>query len=141
VPLGAPTGARPSTTPERRGAAISLLGTSLTVSRSGRLVVKLACASWAGVCRGTITLRTLAAVTARSARARKSILLLARGRFNIRGGRREALTLRMGPRALRLMLRARLLRASVAIAMRDSSGALQQVHARATLRLARHRRR
>jgi hypothetical protein len=40
------------------------------------------------------------------------------------------------------MLRARLLRASVAIAMRDSSGALLRVHTSAMLRLATpHRRR
>jgi hypothetical protein len=142
VPLGAPTGGGPSSTPERRGAGISLLGTRLTVSRSGRLVVRLACASWTGGCKGTITLRTLSAVTARSARTRKSILMLAEGRFNIRAGHREALPLRMAPRARRLMLRARLLRASVAIAMRDSSGALLRVHTSATLRLATpHRRR
>jgi hypothetical protein len=78
-------------------------------------------------------------VAARSARARKSILLLAGGRFNIRGGHREALTLRMGPRAHTLMLRARTLRASVTMAMRDSAGVLLQVHARAKLRLATRR--
>jgi hypothetical protein len=88
------------------------------------------------MCKGTITLRTLGAVAARSARARKSILLLAGGHFDIRGGHRKALTLRMGPRARRLLLRARLLDANVTIAMRDSWRALLVVHARATLRLA-----
>jgi outer membrane protein assembly factor BamB len=142
VPLGTPTSTRPSSAPGRRGAAISLLGTRLIVSRSGRLVIRLACASWTGACRGTITLRTLAAVAARSARARKSILTLGEGRFNIRGGHRKALTLLMGPRARRLLLRERQLRASVTIAMRDSSRTLLVVHARATLRLATsHRRR
>jgi hypothetical protein len=142
APLGVPAGQAPSSPPKPRGAPISLLGTRLTVSRTGRLVVKLACASWTGVCRGTITLRTLAAVAARSARAGKSILLLAKGHFNIRGGHRQSLTLHMGPRARRLLLRARLLRARVTIAMRDSSGTLLMVHARATLRLATpHRRR
>jgi hypothetical protein len=142
APLGAPTGGGPSSAREGRGAGISLLGTRLTVSRSGRLVVRLACASWTGVCRGTITLRTLSSANARSARDRKSILMLAEGRFNIRAGHREALTLRMTPRARRLMLRARLLRASVAVAMRDSSDALLRVHTSATLRLATpHRRR
>jgi outer membrane protein assembly factor BamB len=139
APLGVPPA--PSSVPQRHGAPISLVGTNLTVSRSGRRVVKLSCASWTGACRGTIRLRTLTAVAARSARARKSILLLASGRFNIRGGHSEALTLRMGPRARRLMLRAGKLRASVTIAMRDSAGALLQVHARATLRLATRRRR
>jgi hypothetical protein len=144
VPLGVPAPvplAPAPSAPERRGAPISLLGARLAVSRSGRLVVKLACASWTTACRGTITLRTLAAVAARS-RHGKSILVLASGRFDIPGGHREALTLRMGRRARRLLLRTRLLRARVTIAMRAGSGALVVVNASATLRLASpHRRR
>jgi hypothetical protein len=137
VPLGVPA-ARPLSSapsaPGRHGAAVSLLGARFFVCRSGRLRVRLACASWTSVCRGTITLNTLVAVAAR--RVRKSNLMLASGRFNIRGGHREALALRMGPRARRLLLRARLLRARVTIAMRDSSGALVVMRAGATLRLS-----
>ena len=144
APLGVPAGpplTPASSAPKRRAAAISLLGARFAVSRSGRLVVKLACASWTSVCKGTITVRTLAAVAARRAHAHKSIMLLAGGRFNIPGGHVKALALRMGPRARRFLLRARLLRARVTIAMRDGSGALVLVRASATLRLvAPHRR-
>jgi outer membrane protein assembly factor BamB len=141
VPLEIAAASNSSTSPsapERRGAAISLVGAGLTVTRSGRLVVKLSCASWTGVCRGTITLRTLAA---RRGRAGKSVSLLAEGRFKILGGHFETLTLRLGIRARRLLLHTSLLPARVTIAMRDSSGALQVLSSRATLRLARPRRR
>jgi outer membrane protein assembly factor BamB len=145
APLGVPAGAplTPSSSPRgRRGAAISLLGVRFAVSRSGRMVVKLACASWTSVCRGTITLRTAAAVVARRPRAGKSIIVLAGGHFNIRGGHVQALTLRLGPRARRLLLRLRVLRARATIAMRSGSGPPLLVHASATLRLATpHRRR
>jgi outer membrane protein assembly factor BamB len=121
-----------------QGAPISLLGARFAVRRSGRFVVRLACASWISVCRGPITLRSLAAV---AARARKSILLLAQGRFNIPGGRVGVITLRMGPRARRALLRARVLRARLTLAMRNGAGALVLVRANATLRLATARRR
>src|SRR5262245_38796519 len=78
VALGVRAGPPPSSAssaPERRGAVISLLDTGLAVSRSGRVVVTLACASWISVCRGTMMLRTLAAVAAHTARVRKSIHL------------------------------------------------------------------
>jgi hypothetical protein len=121
----------------------TLVGTTVTVSRSGRFTVKIRCPSGVSVCRGTITVRTLKAVVARSgsgARAgkpRAAILRLATGRFSVPGGHVEAVPLRMGPRARRLLLRRRVLRARATVTMRGATGALQSSSARLTLRLAR----
>ena len=100
------------------------------------------------VCRGTITLRTLRAVLAAGtagpdthlARARAAILTLATGTFAVPGGRVKTVTLRLRPRARRLLERRRVLRARATLVMRDSAGALQSSHATVTLRLARRRR-
>jgi hypothetical protein len=133
----------------RAGATAMLLGSSLTVSRSGRLIVKLRCASWVSVCRGTITLRTLRAVIAGApdrpglhlARARAAVLTLATANFTIPGGHVKAVTLRLRTRARRLLLRRKLLRARVTLSSRDALGALSVSQASVTLRLAPRQRR
>jgi hypothetical protein len=135
-----PFGANPS------NSAATLVGTLLTVSASGRFTVKVRCPSGVSLCRGTITLRTLRAVTAgaegsapHAARVRASILMLAGARFAIPGGHVKAVTLHLRPRARRLLLRRRVLRARATLVMRDSAGALRSSRATVTLRLARRR--
>jgi hypothetical protein len=131
--------------PARPSPTATLVGTTVTVSRSGRFTVKVKCPSGVSLCRGTITVRTLKAVIARSGsgarvgRPRAAILTLATGRFSVPGGHVKAVTLRMGPRARRLLLRRRVLHARATVAMRAATGAVQSSRAPLTLRLARRR--
>jgi hypothetical protein len=75
----------------------------------------------------------------RLGRPRAAILTLATGSFSAPGGHLKAVTLRMGPRARRLLLRRRVLHASATVTMRGATGALQSSRAALTLRLARRR--
>ena len=143
-PARAPVGSSP------RSLAATLASTSLIVSVSGRLVVKVRCPRAVRVCKGVIILRTLRAVLAGSAdgsgahlaRARSAILLLAAGTFAVPGGRVKAVLLRLRTRARRLLSRAHVLRALATLSMRDDTGTLRTSRATVTLRLAtRHRRR
>jgi outer membrane protein assembly factor BamB len=127
--------------PTPPAATATLVGTRFTVSRSGRFTVKVRCPSGVSVCRGTITVRTLKAVSARArgAKARAAILTLATAAFSVPGGHVKAVTLRLGPRARRLLLRRRVLRARATVTMHNAKGALQSSRATVTLRLARRR--
>jgi len=127
----------------RGSLAATLASTSLVVSASGRLTAKVRCPTAVAVCRGVIVLRTLGAVTAGSpdrygahpAIARPAILMLAYGTFAVAGGHVKTVPLRLGPRARRLLLRARVLRARATLAMRDATGTLHTSRAVVTLRL------
>jgi outer membrane protein assembly factor BamB len=141
-PAQAPGGSSPGSL------AATLAGTSLLVSPSGKLIVKVRCPSAVRVCKGVIVLRTLRAVLAASAhgsraelaRARSAILLLASGSFAVPGGHVKAVPLRLGPRARRLLSRAHVLRARATLSMRDDTGRLHTSRATVTLRLAARRR-
>ncbi|HWX75194.1 MAG TPA: PQQ-binding-like beta-propeller repeat protein [Solirubrobacteraceae bacterium] len=129
--------------------AATLASASLTVGASGKVVVKVRCPSAVRVCRGVLILRTLKAVLARAAEgwgafgasARRVVLLLATGTFAVPGGHVKAVTLRLGPRARRLLSRVRVVRARATLLIRDATGALHTSRTTVTLRLAKHRRR
>ncbi len=116
APLPAPPSA-PAVEP--RGPAAALVGSgALAVSASG-LALKLRCASWAHVCKGTILLRTLKAVRAHD---RLAILTLATGRFTIAAGRLSTVRLRLGPRARHLLSQHKRLRARLTVSVLTNSG-------------------
>jgi len=135
--------APPAPASSRGSLAATLASTSLTVSASGRLTAKVRCPAAVAVCRGVIILRTLGAVSAgsgdgsgaRLARSRPTILMLAYGTFAVPGGHVKTVPLRLGPRARRLLLRARVLRARATLATRDAAGTLHTSRAVVTLRL------
>jgi len=142
TPLGVPPvlgGAQHST------AAATVIGSTVKVSRSGRFTVKVRCPSALSVCRGTISVRTLKAVIARSrgvallAKPRAALLTLATSRFVIGGGHVKAVKLRMTRRALRLLRRKHVLHARATGTIRGATGALVSSHAALVVRLA-HRR-
>jgi hypothetical protein len=153
LPASSPPAGPPAAPSQARGGsspgslAATLASTSLTVSASGRLVVKVRCPSAVTVCKGFIILRTLRAVPAGSAegsgaqlaRAR-SILLLASGDFAVRAGHVKAVPLRLRVRARRLLLRTHVLHAQATLSMRDGAGTLHTSRATVTLRLATRRR-
>jgi outer membrane protein assembly factor BamB len=139
-----PPGVPPILPGQQRGSpTATLLGASAVVDRLGRFIVRVRCPRALSICRGTITVRTLRAVialgglTARGRKPGAAILTLATGRFSVTGGQVKAVTLRMGPKARRLLLRKRVLHARATLSMRSSTGALQTSNASITLRLAR----
>lgn len=115
----------------------TLASTSLAVSRSGALVLNVRCPSGESSCAGTVTLRTLSAVSARaSAAAHKAILTLASGSFTVAGGHLKSVTLKLSPKARKLLARTHVLRAKATIAAHDPAGATHTSQATVTLRVA-----
>jgi PKD repeat protein len=109
----------------------NLAGTSLAVSPTGALVLKVACLGQSS-CKGTVTLRTLNAV---SAGARKAVLTLATGSFTAAGGHVVAVTLHLSAKARKLLAKLHVLRARAMIVARDSEGKVHPMRATVTLRL------
>ena len=87
----------------------SLAGAALSVSRTGTVAVTVKCLGQSG-CTGSVTLRTLKAVSARAAASsRKRILVLGSGSFSISGGTVKKVTIRLTAQARRLLARLHLL--------------------------------
>ena len=109
----------------------SFAGTSVTVTSSGVMVVKVTCGGPSS-CSGTVTLRTLTAV---SARKKKAILVLASGTLSLSGGQTRSLMLRLSAKGKALLLRSHLLRAKATFAAHDQQGKPQTTETTLTLRL------
>jgi hypothetical protein len=124
----------------KEGAPIATLAdASLQVSRSGTVKIKVSCPAGVSSCAGTVTLRTLSAVSASvagAARAKASVLTLATGSFSVPGGGVETLTLRVSPKARVLLARSHVLRMRVTIAAHDPAGGTHTGQAIATLHLS-----
>ncbi len=114
---------------------ITLAGASVVVSKSGRITLKLKCQEGETNCSGTVTLRTLGAVSA-SAHAKKSVLTLASGSFTVMGGRIQSVTLHLSAKARALLFRSHELRARATLEAHDTAGATGTTQAIVTLRLA-----
>jgi PKD repeat protein len=103
-----------------------LASTTLEVSKSGAVTVKVSCPAAESNCSGTVTLRTLSAVPATNAAAAKrraSILTLASGSFSVAGGKVQTITLHLSSRARTLLKRSKTLRAKATIVAHDLAGA------------------
>jgi PKD repeat protein len=109
--------------------------TSLAVSESGGVTLKLACPAGEASCSGTVTLRTLGAVKA-SARGRKHVLTLATGSFTLAGGRVKAVMLHLSAAARALLARSHVLRVQATVLAHDLAGAIHTTQAIVTLRIA-----
>jgi hypothetical protein len=129
-----PTATTPTTTTPTTSVLsynASLAGTSLAVTPAGALVLKVACLGQSS-CNGTVTLRTLNAV---SAGARKSVLTLATGSFTTAGGHVIAVALHLSAKGRKLLAKLHVLRARATIVARDSEGKVHPMQATVTLRL------
>jgi PKD repeat protein len=116
----------------------TLVGTSLIVSKSGEVMLKLECPAGETDCAGTVTLRTLGAVgVSAKAHVKKSVLTLAVGSFTVVGGGRKAVVLHLSTRARALLAHSRMLRARVALLAHDLAGTTHTTQTVVTLRLAR----
>jgi hypothetical protein len=112
-----------------------LAGTSLRVSKSGTVTVKISCPAGESICSGSVTLRTLGAVSAGVAEmAGRAILVLTKGTFTAAGGKLSAVTLHLSAKARVLLGRLHVLRASSMIVAHDLAGATHTARAIVTLR-------
>jgi hypothetical protein len=113
----------------------TLAGSSLSVSPSGALTLKVSCPSGESTCIGTVTLRTLTAVSA-GAHKKKAILTLAGGSFTVAGGQTKAIALHLSAKAKALLAHSHLLRAQATLIAHDTAGVSRTVKATVSLRLA-----
>ncbi len=105
--------------------SLKLVSTSLTASASGAVSVSVSCPAGQGYCRGTMALRTLKAVAVSGQRGKPAILTLARSSFDLVGGRKGTLTLRLSASARRLLAKAHVLRASATVVTKAPAGTPQ----------------
>jgi hypothetical protein len=113
-----------------------LAGTSLSVAPNGSVVVTVTCPTGETGCVGTLTLKTLTAV---SAKAKKAILTLASGSFNVAGGGSSKVTLHLSGKAKTLLARSHTLRALAVTVAHDTAGVSRTVKTTVTLRLVKPR--
>jgi hypothetical protein len=113
--------------------AAALAGTSISVSSSGSLVLKVSCPAGETSCSGTVTLRTLGAV---KAQVKATVLTLATGSFTVPGGSSKAVTLHLSSKAKKLLAHAHSLKAKATLLAHDSTGATRTTLATVTLKPA-----
>jgi len=121
-------------------AGASVTGTSLTASAQGTVGVKVGCPAGESSCTGTITLKTLTAVSAARARQSKKpkagILTLAAASFKVAGGQVATVKLHLSAKARRLLAHTHVLRVRATIVSHDPAGAPHTTQAVVTIRPA-----
>ncbi len=120
-------------TKEAHNPEAKIAGSSLSVSRSGAVTVKVSCPAGQSECVGSVTLRTAGAV---SAKAKKKPLTLARGSFTVSGGQVKSITLHLSSKARALLAHSHTLRALATVVAHDASGTSRTTKASVTLRAA-----
>lgn len=118
-----------------------LASTFLTSSSAGIVNVKVSCPAGESSCKGTLTLRTLNAVSATSAHQSEKrmtvILTLAAGIFKVAGGAAATMKLHLSSKARTLLARTNVLRARATIVSHDSAGATHTTQTVVTIHAAR----
>jgi PKD repeat protein len=111
---------------------VSLASSSLGVTPSGSLAIKVDCLGQSS-CAGTVTLRTLSAVSA-GAGKHKAVLTLASGSFTAAAGQAKSVTLHLSAKARQLLAHSHSLRVRATILAHDQSGAAHTTQLTVTLR-------
>jgi PKD repeat protein len=111
-----------------------LASSGLSVSPAGSFTVKVSCPAGETSCSGTITLRTLSAVSAGT--KKKAILTLATGSFTVAGGSAKSLTLHLSSAAKKLLAHSHVLRAKATLIAHDTTGASRTSAVTVTLKPA-----
>jgi PKD domain len=109
--------------------------TTLSVSSNGALALKVTCPSGESSCIGSVTLRTLSAVSV-SAHKKKAILTLASGSFSVVGGQVKVVSLHLSSAARALLAHAHVLRVRATLLAHDAGGASHTTTVTVTLRAA-----
>ena len=118
-----------------------LASRALVASSSGTVSIKVSCPTGESRCTGTVTLRTLTAVSAsttghRSKKHKAAILTLAAGSFNVAGGHVTTVKLHLSAKARMFLARTRVLRARATIVAHDPSGATHTTQTTVAIRSA-----
>ncbi len=111
---------------------------SASVSSSGAVALSVSCPAGESSCAGTVTLRTLTAVSAAAGAraAKKAVLVLATGSFSVAGGSVKSVTLHVSAKAKKLLAKAHVLRVRATIVAHDPAGSSHTSQATVTLRAA-----
>jgi hypothetical protein len=109
---------------------------AVAASPTGVVSLKVSCPAGESTCIGTVTLRTLTAVSASRAgiAKKKAILTLASGSFTVAGGTVKAVSLHLSGQARKLLARMHVLKARAMIVAHDPTGATHTTLAIVTLR-------
>jgi Trypsin len=113
-----------------------LATTALEASSSGVVSIKVSCPAGESSCSGTVTLRTLGAVSTSaggSAKKKATVLTLASGSFTVAGGRVKTVTLHLSEKARSLLARSHVLRARATVFAHDPAGATHTTQTTVTL--------
>jgi hypothetical protein len=114
----------------------TIASSSLSVSPAGAVTLKVSCPAGETRCLGTVTLRTLTAVSAGSHhKGKRAILTLAAGSFSVAGGGSQTITLHLSSAARGLLAHSHTLRAKATVAAHDLAGAKHTQEQVVTLRL------
>ena len=125
---------------EKHDPAAGVAGASVSVASNGTASIAVSCPSdEEAACEGTITLRTLTAVSAAKKKAKKAILTLASGSFRIAGGSKKTIVLHLSSRARALLARSHTLRVLAIVLAHDAANVSDRTEARVTLHLAKKR--
>jgi PKD repeat protein len=114
---------------------LALGATSLTASASGVLPLKVECLGQSSCSGGTVTLRTVNAVSA-GPHKKKAVLTLASGSFTVAGGQDVVVTLHLSSEARSLLSHSHVLHVLVTVVAHDSTGAAHTTQTTVTLRTA-----
>ncbi len=114
---------------------LNLGATSLTASSSGALPLKVECLGQSSCSGGTVTLRTVNAVSA-GPHKKKAVLTLASGSFTVAGGQDVVVTLHLSSEARTLLSHSHVLHALLTVVAHDSTGAAHTTQTTVTLRTA-----
>ncbi len=114
---------------------LTLGATSLTASSSGALPLKVECLGQSSCSGGTVTLRTVTAVSA-GPHKKKAVLTLASGSFTAAGGQDVVVTLHLSSAARSLLSHSHVLRALLTVVAHDSADATHTTQTPVTLRTA-----
>jgi hypothetical protein len=125
---------------EATAGGASVRGTSLTASSDGIVGVKVSCPAGESSCSGTLTLRSLNAVSAAAVHQSKkrtaSIVAVAAGSFKVAGGDATTVKLHLSAKARTLLARAHVLRVRATIVAHDPAGATHTTQAIVTIHAA-----
>ncbi len=110
-----------------------LASTTLTTNTAGAISLVVSCPAGESSCAGTVTLRTLGAVSARKKKGTATVLTLARGSFTVAGGATQPITLHLSGQARALLAQLRVLRVIATIVAHDATGATHTTQATVTL--------
>ncbi len=130
-PAGGPKSGGPKVEP-----VAELAVSTVSVGPSGALALKVTCPSGESSCTGTVTLRTLTAVSASTHKKKKAILTLASGSFSVVGGQVKVVSLHLSSAARALLAHVHVLRARATLLAHDTSGASHTTTVTVTLRAA-----